>query len=60
MAIVKKSLAELSGWYQSHPDDAARLVAVGESRPRAADPVRLAGWTMLANELLNLDEALCK
>ena len=60
MAIVKKSLAELSGWYQAHADDAARLVAVGDSKPVTADAVRLAGWTMLANEFLNLDEALCK
>jgi len=60
MAIVKKSLAEFSGWYQSHPDAAAQLVAVGDSKPVTADTMRLAAWTMLANELLNLDEALCK
>jgi hypothetical protein len=60
LAIVKKSLAGLADWYASHPDDAKRLIAVGDSKPRAADPVVLASWTMLTNELMNLDEVLCK
>jgi cytochrome c553 len=59
-AIVKKSLADLAEWYKAHPDDAKQLIAVGDSKPRAADPVQLASWTMLTNELLNLDEVLCK
>ncbi|NDC52902.1 MAG: DUF1553 domain-containing protein [Planctomycetia bacterium] len=59
-AIVKKSLAELSDWYKGHADEAAKVIAVGASKPRAADPVRLASWTMLTNELMNLDEVLCK
>ena len=45
---------------ESHPDDAKQLIAIGDSKPRAADPVQLASWTMLTNELLNLDEVLCK
>jgi len=59
-AIVRQSLGDLAGWYKAHPDDAKALIAVGESQPRAADPTRLAAWTMLANELMNLDEVLCK
>jgi hypothetical protein len=59
-AIVKKSLADLAEWYKAHPDEAKQLIAVGDSKPRAADPVQLASWTMLTNELLNLDEVLCK
>ena len=58
--IVKKSLADLAEWYKAHPDEAKQLIAVGDSKPRAADPVQLASWTMLTNELLNLDEVLCK
>ena len=46
---------------QDHPKDAAELIAVGESK---ADPTldapTLAAWTMLANELMNLDEVLNK
>ena len=40
---------------------ARKLIAVGESRP---DPTleasTLAAWTMLANEMMNLDEVLNK
>jgi len=59
-SIVRESLGRLTAWYAEHPDAAARLVAVGESQPRSADPVGLAGWTMLTNELMNLDEVLTK
>ncbi len=58
---IERSLTTLSAWYREHPDDARQLIAVGESRPDAAlDPPALAAWTMLSNELLNLDEALNK
>ena len=60
LAIVRRSLADLAEWYGAHPDDARLLVTVGDSRPKAADVPRLAAWTMLCNELLNLDEVLCK
>ncbi|MEI6239221.1 MAG: DUF1553 domain-containing protein [Planctomycetia bacterium] len=60
MAIVTKSLADLAEWYKAHPDDAQKLITIGDTKPRAADPVQLASWTMLTNELLNLDEVLCK
>ncbi len=60
MSIVKQSLDDLTAWYLAHPDDAKQLVAVGDSKPRATDLVQLASWTMLANELMNLDENLCK
>ena len=61
LAVVKTSLAELTGYYQAHADDAKKLIAVGESKPDAAlDPATLAAWTMLANQLMNLDEVLNK
>ena len=60
MTIVRRSLAELLDWYRSRPDDARSLVAIGESTPRCADASVLAGWTLVANELINLDETLCK
>lgn len=58
--IVKKSLADLSAWYKAHPNDAKAVIAVGQSAPRHDDAVLLASWTMLTNELMNLDEVLCK
>jgi len=47
--------------YKSKPDEAKKLIAFGESKPDATlDPIELATWTMLVNELMNLDEALNK
>ncbi len=61
LAIVKSSLADLEAFYKSHEDDAKQLIAVGESKPDASiAPADLAAWTMLSNELLNLDEVLNK
>jgi hypothetical protein len=57
MSIIDRSLTELLDYYQAHPQDAERLVSVGESpRDPALDAAELAGWTMLVNELMNLDE----
>jgi hypothetical protein len=60
LAIVKRSLSDLSAWYGEHAEEAKRLVAVGEAKPTTADPVQLAAWTMLTNQVMNLDEVLCK
>ena len=61
LAIVQDSLARLSKHYQAHTAEAEKLIAVGESpRNDSVSPVELATWTMTVNELLNLDEVLCK
>lgn len=61
LEIVRGSLDKLVAHYRANPDDAARLLEVGELPPAAhQDPALVAGWTMLANELLNLDEVLNK
>ena len=58
---VKSSLAQLQDYYKSHDDDAKRLIAVGESPVDSKlNPPILAAWTMLTNELMNLDEVLNK
>ena len=59
--VVEASLADLMSFYKGHPAEAKELISVGDSKPDASlDPSNLAAWTMLANELLNLDEVLCK
>jgi hypothetical protein len=58
--IVTASLDDLAAHYAAHPDDARLLLTVGESKHRTADVSRLAAWTMLVNQLMNLDEVLCK
>jgi Protein of unknown function (DUF1553)/Protein of unknown function (DUF1549)/Concanavalin A-like lectin/glucanases superfamily/Planctomycete cytochrome C len=61
LPVVQRSLSELLAYYQGHADDAAKLINVGESRPEPTmDAPALAAWTMLANELFNLDEVLNK
>jgi hypothetical protein len=60
-AVVKHSLAELRQDYRTRVDDAKKLIGFGESKADATlDPAELAAWTMVANELMNLDEALNK
>ena len=58
--IALASLAKLRAWYADRPDEAKQLIEVGSSTPKAIDAIELAAWTMLANELMNLDEFLCK
>jgi hypothetical protein len=59
--VVQQAQADLLAYYQGHPDDARSLLGVGESKPDPTlDPAALAAWTMVANELMNLDEVLNK
>lgn len=61
LPIVRKSLEELKAYYQANPADAEKLIAEGESKADPSIPaVTLAAWTMLANEIMNLDEVLNK
>ena len=61
MEVVRESLDDLRIFYRSHGNDAAALIEVGESPiVSKSEPVELAAWTMLANELMNLDEVLNK
>ncbi|MCA9064050.1 MAG: PSD1 domain-containing protein [Planctomycetaceae bacterium] len=47
--------------FQQQPDEAARLVAIGEVPPHAdLSKEQLASWTLVANSLLNLDEVINK
>jgi hypothetical protein len=59
-AIMRDSLGVFRSWYAAHADDAAKLIAVGNAKPRSTDAAVLAAWTMLANELMNYDDVLCK
>ena len=61
LRVIAESLAGLRQYYAANPAEAKKLIAVGES-PTADDlkANELAAWTMLCNELMNLDEVLCK
>jgi len=48
-------------YYQAHPDDALALISVGQSElTDKFEPAELAAWTMVCNQVMNLDEALNK
>jgi hypothetical protein len=57
--VVLEALQKHRTRFQAAPEDASKLITFGESKP-AADlaPPELAAWTLTANLLLNLDEAL--
>ncbi|MEO8497000.1 MAG: DUF1553 domain-containing protein, partial [Planctomycetota bacterium] len=60
-AILLSDQVEYLAYYQSKPDDAKALIAVGESKADdKLDVSDLAAWTMICNEVINLDEALNK
>lgn len=59
--IVQKSYRDFLRHYDSVPDDARKLIAVGESKANPKLQVsEFAALTMVANELMNLDEVLNK
>jgi len=59
LAIVKHALAAHIAKYEKTPVEAAKLIAAGESKSKAElKTAELAGYTMVANLLLNLDETL--
>jgi hypothetical protein len=61
LAVARASLGDLLDHYRAHPAEAKELISVGESKADPSlDPVPLAAWTMLANQLMNLDEVLNK
>lgn len=60
-AVLARGLDGLLKHYQANPKEAQKLINVGESRPDATlDAPTLAAWTMLANQVMNLDEVLNK
>ena len=60
-AIVLASKAKLLAHYQSSQDHALALIAVGASKAdEQLDVAELAAWTMVCNQLMNLDEVLNK
>lgn len=59
--ILEETLQEFLSAYQDQPEQAGKLITVGESTPDPSlDPAELAAWTLLASEVLNLDETLTK
>ena len=59
--VVETTLADLESHYKLNPAAARDLIAVGESKTEVNLPEdKLAAWTVLVNQLMNLDEVLNK
>jgi hypothetical protein len=60
-SVVRKMEQDFLKKYEGDPADAQALLAVGESKTdKRIAPAELAAWTLVASEILNLDESLTK
>jgi hypothetical protein len=61
VAILEQSLGQLTAFYLAHEKEADELIHTGDSEPNSAlNKSSLAAWTMLCNQMMNLDEVLNK
>ena len=59
--FVKRAYHDYARFYQENPDQLGRASAVGDSEPDGSLPkVEFAALTLVANQLMNLDEVLNK
>ena len=60
-AVVERSYKSFLSHYDAKPEEAKKLLAMGESpQDGKLSAQELAAWTMVASQVLNLDEALNK
>jgi hypothetical protein len=60
-SVLETSLATMEKHYRADPKAASQLISVGEKRSDPSIPApELAAWTMVASEMMNLDEAVTK
>jgi hypothetical protein len=60
-AVISQMQQSAFKTYSADPSAAEALLAIGESKPdKSLPPAELAAWTLVASQLINLDEALTK
>ena len=60
-AVLENSVQQMKKHYVSDPKAARALFGVGEAKFNSSIPApELAAWTMVASEMLNLDETVNK
>jgi hypothetical protein len=60
-ALAEGAFSDYRTYYVAHPDDARKMLRHGDSAPDPSLPEgEFAAYTMLANQLMNLDEVLNK
>ncbi|MES2920387.1 MAG: DUF1553 domain-containing protein [Verrucomicrobiota bacterium] len=60
-AVVKTTFEQFLATYQAQPDEAAKIFTVGAAKPPATpNAPELAAWTLVASQILNLDETITR
>lgn len=60
-SVVRKSHDGVLAGFRAKPDDAAKFLATGETpAPKELDAPELAAWSLVSNQILNLDETLTR
>jgi len=60
-SVVLRSLTDFTESFRAKPEEASSLIAIGEKPPPVGiDPAELAAWTMVASQILNLDETVTR
>ena len=60
-AVLEGSLEQMTKHYAADPKAAHDLIGAGEKKSDPSIPApELAAWTMVASEMLNLDETITK
>jgi hypothetical protein len=59
--VARDSLAAMLETYRAKPEDAGKLITTGaKPPPQDIDPAELAAWTLVASQILNLDETITR
>ena len=59
--VARRAYEDYLNYYGAHPDQAGKALSVGDSEADGSLPkAEFAAWTMVANQLMNLDEVLNK
>ncbi|MFM7182454.1 MAG: DUF1553 domain-containing protein [Verrucomicrobiales bacterium] len=60
-AVLKSSLDDFLTTFRAEPEEAKKLISIGATPPPAdADPAELAAWTLVASQILNMDECVTR
>ena len=58
--IIEKTYQKAIARFSDKPDQAKKLVTVGDSKATTTELPELASWTLIASQILNMDETLNK
>ena len=59
--VLRKSLEDFIAVFRAEPEEAKKLIAIGATPPPPdLDPAELAAWTLVASQILNMDECVTR